>query len=85
MSNKIEDLRKHLFDAIEAVKSGMPVDKARAIAELAQVVINSAKVEVEFMKATRARKGTGFIEEKEVPGTPAQPRLVKGSAMSGSR
>ena len=49
MKNKIEDLRNHLFVAIEALldeENPMDIDRAKAVADVAQVMINSAKVEV---------------------------------------
>jgi hypothetical protein len=54
MSNKtIDDLRAALFDAIEGVKNGtLDIEKAKCISELSQVMVNSAKVEVEHEKAT---------------------------------
>jgi hypothetical protein len=59
--NKIEDLRDHLFETIEMIKEGdMELDKAKAIAELAQVIVNSAKIEVDFMKIVHGN-GSGFI------------------------
>jgi hypothetical protein len=70
LRNKIQDLRDHLFETIEALKDQdkpMDLERAKAIAEVAQVVINSAKVEVEFMKATGAAKSTGFLPEEEEP------------------
>jgi len=90
VSNSIADLRKHLFDTLEALKAKdnpMELDRAKAIADVAQVVINSAKVEVDFMRMRGdGSKGTGFIpEEKEVPALPGQPRLIKGAAQSGSK
>lgn len=90
MSNSIADLRQHLFETLAALKDDkkpMDLDRAKAIADVAQVVINSAKVEVDFMRMRGdGSKGTGFIpEEKEVPGLPGQPRLVKGAAQSGSK
>jgi hypothetical protein len=51
--NTLEDLRVHLFETIDALRNkGMPIDRAKAISEVAQTVINSAKVEVDFIKAT---------------------------------
>lgn len=87
MSNTIADLRKHLFDTIAGLKDGkMEIDRAKTIADVAQVVINSAKVEVDFMRMRGDdSKGTGFIPEIEVTVEPGAPRLVKGSAQSGSR
>lgn len=67
--NKIQDLRDHLFETIELLKdddSKMTIDRAKAIAEVAQAIINSAKLEVEFIKAIDKTEGfypsTGFIE-----------------------
>lgn len=59
--NKIEDLRDHLFEALEMVKDGdMPLDRAKAVADIAQVIVNSAKVEVDMMKVVHGN-GSGFI------------------------
>jgi hypothetical protein len=61
--NKIEDLRNHLFETIEMLKDGdMEIDKAKAISEVAQVIINSAKVEVQFLKEMGSNRHTGFIQ-----------------------
>ena len=87
MSNSIADLRKHLFDTIAALKDSekpMDLERAKTIADVAQTIINSAKVEVDFMRL-RGDKGSGFVpEEKQLPGTPEKPRLIRGRAMSGS-
>jgi hypothetical protein len=59
--NKIEDLRDHLFEIIEMLKENdMELDKAKTIADIAQVIINSAKVEVDMMKVVHGN-GSGFI------------------------
>jgi hypothetical protein len=62
---KIADLREALFDVIEGVKDGkIDVDRARTITSIAQVIVNSAKVEVDFIQAIGHGKGTGFIGEE---------------------
>lgn len=66
----ISDLRTHLFNALEALASKsdpMAIDRAKAVADVAQVVINSAKVEVEYLRATGGKLGTGFITDHEAP------------------
>lgn len=67
--NKIEDLRNHLFATIEGLldeEKPMCIERAKAVADVAQTIINSAKVEVEYLKAT-GRLGTGFIpEDKQI-------------------
>ena len=62
MAKKIEDLRETLFDTIEQIKSGkMDVEKAKAITHIAQVIVNSAKAEVDFLKNVSQQGNTGFI------------------------
>ncbi len=61
--NKITDLRNILFETMETLldpDSKVDVEKAKTIASLAQVAINSAKVELEFAQMVGS-KGTGFI------------------------
>jgi len=51
--NSIEDLNNHLFMTIELLidgDAGMTTDKAKAIADCAQTLINGAKVQNEFLK-----------------------------------
>lgn len=60
----IEDLREILFTTIEGVKDGtVSIDKAQTISDLSQVMVNSAKVEVDFAKATGNKCGSGFLEK----------------------
>ncbi len=52
--NKITDLRDHLFETIEALKDPdkpMDLERARVISDVAQTIINTAKVEVDLVKA----------------------------------
>lgn len=56
-------LRDVLFDTMERVRNGdMDIGKARTICDLAQAVINSAKVEVEYIKSIGCENRTPFIE-----------------------
>lgn len=53
MKNKMEDLRNHLFAVIEGLldeDKPMDTDRARAVADVAGKLIDSAKVEVQYMK-----------------------------------
>jgi len=62
--NKIDDLRNHLFETLEALKDDeKPLDiaRARAIADVAKVIVESAKVEVDFLKVTGALRSTNFL------------------------
>lgn len=77
MKNKIEDVRNHLFAALERLNdedepvSEQELARARAIAEVEQVIINSAKIEVDYLKATKRKQGTGFIPAGESIELPA--------------
>lgn len=56
-----------MFATIEALQdpeSGMDVAKARAIASLGSVLVESAKVEIEFLKEVGGL-GSGFIDDGE--------------------
>ena len=72
MSNTINDLRTTLFDTLEQVKSGkIDPDRAKQICEIGQVIINSAKVEIDYAHKTGANVVSGFLEtipEKHPPG-----------------
>ena len=74
MKNKIEDLRNHLFATLEALQDPekpMEIERAKVVADVSQVIINSAKVEIEFMKQVDGAKPTGFIPiegQKALPG-----------------
>jgi hypothetical protein len=69
MRNKIEDLRNHLFATLEALQDEekpMEIERAKSIADVAQVIVNSAKIEVDFIRATGRSAGTGFIPEERL-------------------
>jgi len=79
MRNKIDDLRNHLFETLEALKDPekpMDLERARAVAEVSKVIVDSAKVEVDFLKVTGAVNSTGFIPQGEQTVTPTGRRLV---------
>lgn len=68
MKNKIEDLRNHLFATLESLQDDekpMDINRAKAIADVAQVIVNSAKIEVDFIRTGRDG-GTGFIPEERM-------------------
>jgi len=62
MSN-LQTLRQHLFDTLAGLKADtIKIDQARAINETAQVIINSAKVEVDFMKHSGKVVASEFMQ-----------------------
>lgn len=61
--NTIADLRDHLFETLEALKdkdAPMELDRAKAICQVAQTLINSAKVEVEYIETAGELLGQTF-------------------------
>lgn len=72
MKNKMTDLRDHLFATLEALQDEskpMDIDRAKAIAEVGKVLVDSAKVEVMYLKVMDGDgQSTGFIEShKSLP------------------
>lgn len=77
MKNKLGDLRDHLFESIEMLKSGeMEIDKAQAINGLAQTLVASAKVEVDYIRQVGGIGDRSDFIEGSSP--PAPLRLAKG-------
>lgn len=83
MRNKIEDLRDHLFETLERLKDEddpMDLERAETIAKVGQTIINSAKVEVDFLRITGGAEGSGFIPDgkrRELPeGERREPRRI---------
>jgi hypothetical protein len=67
MKNKISDLRNHLFSVLEELTdpdSTYDIAKAKVVADVAQVIINSAKIENDYIKIIGGSHGTGFIEDR---------------------
>lgn len=67
----IQDLRELLFDTIQGVKNGsVDIDKAKVIGDLSQVMVNTAKVEVDFIRATDGEQ-SGFLSASQEESLPA--------------
>lgn len=56
----------------------MDLDRARAIADVAKVLVDSAKVEVEFLKVTGAARSTNFLPTSDEDETPPAGRRLNG-------
>jgi hypothetical protein len=70
--NKIEDLRNHLFEQLERLQDDekmknplaleRELKRSAAISDVAQVIVNTAKAETDFLKVTGSTSGgTEFI------------------------
>ena len=79
MSDDINKLRELLFETMRDLRAGtIEVNCAKVINDTAQTIINSAKVEVEYIKATGAQTSNGFIESAEQPALQNETDLPKG-------
>lgn len=68
---------KHLFDTIERLldpDDPMDLDRAETVGKVAQVVVNSAKVEVDFMKQT-GHGGSAFMQNLPASAVERSPQL----------
>ena len=65
MKNKLSDLRNHLFETIESLKDPekpMDIERAKAVSQVAHVLIESAKVELRALELTGSAEASGFLE-----------------------
>lgn len=64
-SPHINQLREHLMETLSALRdreNPMDVDRARAVAQVASVLVDTAKVEVDYIKATGQDRAE-FLEQ----------------------
>jgi hypothetical protein len=63
--NKIQDLRNHLFETLEMLKEGdIEIEKAYAIADVSRAIIDTAKIEIQYIKAIESNQKSLFLEQK---------------------
>lgn len=84
--NNITELRGILFETLRGLKDkSIDIERAKAISETAQVIINTAKVEVAHARHT-GQKSTSFLEEKtEVPRLPGNEPTSYVHRMGGDK
>ena len=66
----INQLRDHLMQTLAALRdrdNPMEPDRARAVAQVASVLVDTAKVEVDYLKATNQDRSTFLEEPSTVP------------------
>jgi hypothetical protein len=75
----MSDLRNHLFETLEALKDNdapMDLARAKAISDVAQTIVNSAKVEVDLLKQIGAPEGSEFFDHLIETPTVQGPRMI---------
>lgn len=87
MPNKIDDLREILFAQLQRLnedRSPEEIARAKAVRDVAGAITDTARVEVDYLKATGANQGSGFIEgatRREIPKPP--PMAMINNSRSG--
>ena len=62
--NNMQYLRDKLFECIEGLRyKTISISEAKAIGDMAQIIINSVKVEVEYIKAVGGKTTGSFMTE----------------------
>ena len=79
-TNNIETLRAHLFSALEGVKKGeLDLERARAVNDIAKTIVDTARVEVDFIRATDGTE-SAFLTNGQAAASPA-PKLPNGGPL----
>lgn len=80
-NNSMDDLREHLFATLRGLQdkdAPMDIERARAVANVAGVLIDSARVEVEYSKVTGTETGSRFLAAPKDADEPALPPGITG-------
>lgn len=79
MSRTIHDLREVLFDTLEDFREKkILVEDVKAVCEIGQVLINTAKVEVDHLKVVGSCDPSTFLDDKQATGGGSLPNGVVG-------
>lgn len=73
MSTTMDEVRQSLMDTLKDLRNAdkpMEVDRARAVAQVASVLVDTARVEVEFLKVSQGHKSS-FIAPEPKPELPS--------------
>src|ERR1017187_5676513 len=70
--NDINAVRTALFETLRGLSdknNPMEIERAKAICEVSQAIVNTAKVEIDFARVTGLRLESGFIPVTEITKT----------------
>lgn len=68
----MNELRKHLLDTLASLRdrnNPMEPDRARAIAQVAGVMVDTAKVEIDYLKVTGQDRASFLEQSADAPVT----------------
>lgn len=75
--NKIQDLRDHLFETIEELRDKEnpgDIKRAMAVANVANAIIHTAKIEIDYLRVTGGSSESGFIPDSSLVLAPPMQR-----------
>lgn len=78
----IDTLRQHLMETLADLRNRhnpMEPDRARAVAQVASVLVDTAKVEVDYLKVT-GQDNSNFIDGLKSPAIGHTPQAALGSS-----
>lgn len=84
MKNKLSDLRNHLFESLEILKDAKytsleaEIKRANAVRQIAQSIIETAKVEVGVRKLLKTQPASDFFNVPELATEEAPKQLGEG-------
>jgi hypothetical protein len=86
----ISTLRRHMLDQLRALRTAprgeelsLEIRRAKAVSEVAQTLINAARVEVDYVNAVRGATESAFLQEPDAskpPALPSRPQSALPSA-----
>jgi hypothetical protein len=93
----ISTLRRHMLDQLRALRTApkgedlsLEIRRAKAVSEVAQTLINAARVEVDYVNAVRGAAESSFLQEPDkeetarVPSNPQTPLPNADTARLGA-
>lgn len=76
----ISTVRRHMLDQLRALRTAprgeelsLEIRRAKAVTEVAQTLINAARVEVDYVNAVRGAAESTFLQEPDDAKTPRLP------------
>jgi hypothetical protein len=70
-TRNIDDVRAALFKALDGLADkSLDIERAKAISDVAQTIINSAKVQVDYLRVTGQTGEAKFLEGGELEQLP---------------
>lgn len=82
MNNNINTLRNELFDTLSKLKKReITIDEAKAVCDVGQTIINTAKVEVDYLKASGSTYHKNNFIDAPSENVEVEPETLKNTSI----